>query len=713
MNRSKLYNLSILFTILTLSLWSVYLFAPTYFQSLDTTVRDFFFKFRGTQTPSDSIVIVDIDEKSIKALGQWPWEREKFARILKNLTQMEAGIIGLDIVFSEQDKTSPQTIAKRWHLKGDHLPNYDAILAKTVATTPTILGYVFDFDMPNGNEAPNIPLIVIEKAKPKQEFLPEAKGVLTNIKQIQNAAYSSGFINNIPDQSGVVRSVPTLIRYDMEVYTSLAFELYRLAMGAQKITINYSKAGIENILLKEHSIPTDRFGRIYLNFKGGAKTYRYISAIDVYNKTVDPKLIKNNFIFIGTSAFGLMDLRATPLDSVMPGVEIHATILDNLLNHDMLHKPNWSELADLVAIALIVFIVVFLYSRFGFFVLILLFFTTLIGVLWFYYHLLFWHHIVLNILFPILAFIFSIIGTLAINYRFEFKQKELIKNSFSKKVSKQVMEDLLEHSSDDHFSSKEVVATIYFCDIRSFTTISETLASPKKITDLLNLYMDKLVFFIQKHSGTVDKFIGDAIMAYWNAPLPVQNHADEALQAALEQLEHKKMINQTIKNRFGFEIDFGIGINTGEVVVGEIGSKGRSDYTMIGDAVNLASRLEGLCKTYQTSLIISEFTKEQLTYEYTMILLDTVIVKGKHEPVKIYEVLHKGLPDSKEEQEIKAYNKAHHLYMQANFQEAQEAFEQLSKLYKKYLYSLYAKRCAKLIDQKIENFDGVFRLTSK
>ncbi len=323
---------------------------------------------------------------------------------------MQAGIIGLDIIFSEKDKTSPVTIAKEWHLQGKNLPDYDAVLAHTVASTPTILGYIFDFNEKNDNEAPDLPLIVIEKSKPKKEFLPEAKGVLTNIPEIQNAAYSSGFINNIPDESGVIRSVPTLIRYDMEVYTSLAFELYRLGRGAKKITINYSKAGVNNLRVKDTVIPTDRFGRVYLNFKGPAKTYRYISAIDVYNRSVDPDLLKNKFVFIGTSAYGLMDLRATPLDNVMPGVEIHATLLDNLLNGDMLQKPNWSEVADIFAIVVIVFAVVFIYSRLNFFILIPVFLATFAGAFWFYYYLLFTRHIIINEVFPIFAFIFSIIG---------------------------------------------------------------------------------------------------------------------------------------------------------------------------------------------------------------------------------------------------------------------------------------------------------------
>jgi len=209
---------------------------------------------------------------------------------------------------------------------------------------------------------------------------------------------------------------------------------------------------------------------------------------------------------------------------------------------------------------------------------------------------------------------------------FEFRQKEMVKQSFSKKVSKQVMEDLLEHPDSLNLSSKEVEVTIYFSDIRSFTTISEMLKSPKRITDFLNYYMDIMVQSVEKNSGTVDKFIGDAIMAYWNAPLKVENHADKAVQTALHQIEQRDFLNKRIGSEFGFDVDYGIGINTGDVVVGEIGSKGRSDYTIIGDAVNLASRLEGLCKAYKVRLVVSEFTVRSLVQNYVMQLLDIVKV---------------------------------------------------------------------------------------
>ncbi|MCF6310245.1 MAG: adenylate/guanylate cyclase domain-containing protein [Sulfurimonas sp.] len=711
---SKTKVLILLFLLLSILLSSAYLFLPAHFQSLDNRVRDFYFKFRGPEKASEQIVIVDIDEKSIKALGQWPWERDKIAQILNNLTAYGAGIIGLDIVFAEADKTSPKKLARQWGVNSKNLPDYDLILSQTIAATPTILSYIFDFDTKEHlNEAPQVPAIFIEKHKKTTEYIPQAVGVLTNLSIIQDAGYSSGYMNNIPDDSGIIRSVPLMIKYDDVIYPSLAFEMHRIASSANKVITTYSKAGIEDIKMGKQHIKTDRFGRLYLNFRGPFKSYKYISAVDIFNNTIKKEDIEGKFILIGTSAYGLMDLRSTPMDSVIPGIEIQANLIDNLLNDDMLVKPSWGEIADLIIMILILFIVIFIYSRFNILSLLIIYTTSFISILFLNYYLLFSQHLILNSIFPLITMIVSLVAILGVNYVFEFRQKELVKNSFSKKVSKQVMDDLLKNPESTNFTSREVETSIYFSDIRGFTSISEELKSPKRITDFLNFYMDAMVKSIEKNHGTIDKFIGDAIMAYWNAPLEVENHADKAVLTALEQIDKRDILNETINDRFGFDVDYGIGINTGDVVVGEIGSQGRSDYTIIGDSVNLASRLEGLCKPYQVRLIISEFTKARLTQKYIIQLLDIVKVKGKNEPVKIYEVISSGIASEDKQIELDTYNKAHMLYCESNFEEATKLFENLYKTYEKYLYQLYTQRCKQLLDTGVKDFDGVFEFTTK
>jgi len=709
-NRYKI--LSLLFILVTSILITSYLYLPSYFQSLDNRVRDFYFQFRGDEKASDAIVIVDIDEKSLAKLGQWPWERDKVARILTNLTDAGAGIIGLDIVFAEVDKTSPKKFAQQWHLKGKNLPDYDDILAKTISTTPTILGYMFDFDTKNTKDAPQIPAIFIQKNK-IDTFMPQALGVLPNIEIIQNSAYSSGFMNNIPDESGMIRSIPMLIEFDDMVFPSLAFEMYRVAMQTNKLIIQYNQSGIEDIRLQKQHIKTDRHGRMFLNFRGKFRSYHYISASDIYDNKIKKEDIEGKFVLIGTSAHGLMDMRSTPMDSVIAGVELHANMIDNLLNDDMLFKPYWGEMADIIIILFISFIIIFLFSSFSLSWIILISIFSGIGILSFYYYLLFTHLIILNTIFPLFAFLLSLMGVLSIKYFFESRLNEIIKGSFAKKVSKQVMDELLKNPEDDVLSAKVVETTIYFSDIRGFTTISEKLKSPARIMEFLNFYMDAMVKVIEKNHGTIDKFIGDAVMAYWNAPLKINNHADKAVLTALKQIQMRDTLNKTINKKYGFDIDYGIGINTGDVLTGEMGSSGRSDYTIIGDAVNLASRLEGLCKPYKVRLIISEFTKNQLNKNYTIQLLDIVQVKGKDEPIKIYEVLSKGNLTKKKKFELDAYNEAHELYMKASFKDAKEKFNNLYEKYNKHLYNLYSQRCEELQTKDIKDFDGVFRFTTK
>jgi len=711
------YLVHTIFSILMAAgLSSLYLFLPNSYQTIDNSLRDLMFLYRGEIPPTGQVAIIDLDEKSLEELGQWPWERTIIAKILENATAAGAGIIGFDIVFAEDDRTSPDTFAKRMGLNSEDFPNNDKLFAQAIAKTPTIMGYVMDIDDDGAQnfEPPQIPAIFVERGLVGNSFVVESKGIITNIPVLQDNSYSSGFFNNIPDESGMIRSVPMVMRYDGQIYPSLSFEMLRIITESNRVNIYYGDSGVDGIELNDIYIPTDRYGRLFVNFRGKARTFDYISAVDIYNNTVDPNRINGKLLLVGTSAAGLLDLRSIPFDNVFPGVEVHANVLDNVLAGDFLARPSWAEAADILIILSIVILGGLIFTFLSAEWMVLAVFVGIYGLFELMYYLLFTEGIILNVLFPISTLVSTAAMSVLINYFFETRQKNLIRGSFAKKVSADVMEDLLNNPQSDVLAGKESEITVFFSDVRSFTTISEHLGSADKLIKLLNIYMTPMVEKIVEQYGTVDKFIGDAIMAYWNAPKVLEHHQDAAVTASLNQLKALPEVNKEIKELFGIEIDFGIGLNTGIATVGEMGSTGRSDYTVIGDPVNLGSRLEGLCKPYGVRLIISEFTKSGLTKEYVIRDLDLVRVKGKTEPVAIYEVIDFGKASLELQAELDLYNKALINYRNSHFKEAIVDFKELDKKYLgTKIYPMYVERCEQYMLNPPENFDGVYTFTTK
>jgi adenylate cyclase len=721
---------------------AIYLLFPQYHTTIENRTKDMFFLFRDTIEPKQNIYIVDIDEKSLAHFGQYPWERTILADILKKLTNAGVGIIGLDVMFPEEDRTSPHKFAEKFGLYGS-FSNYDEVFATTVANTPTILGYTFDLttkEFVYRENSPMIPASFIEDGLSEQnDFMIVANDIIVNIPTIQDKSYSSGFFNNTPDPSGIIRTVPLVIKYDDEIFPSLSFEMYRIIKGADAVSVHYGLNGIAGLSLKDIFIPTDRYGRLTLNFRGPGKTFEYISALDIYNEDFDKEKLKGSIVLVGTSAAGLLDLRATPFDSIYPGVEIHATAIDNLLSEDFLSKPSWVEGLDVVVIFGLVLLLSILFNLVSAnFVLILLPFIfggTFYGL----YYYIFENGIMINTLFPFIAILTTTIVLMIVNLFFEQNQKKLIKGKFAAKVSPAVMEDLINSEGDVMVGhSREI--TVMFSDVRNFTNISESMPDAKTLIEFLNEYMDPMTEIIMKYEGTVDKFIGDAIMAYWNAPTDVENHTDKAVAATMEQLHACFGINEKIKQdpRFtntvrmaagmGKEpIEIGLGLNTGEAVVGEMGSSGRSDYTAIGDPINLGARLESLCKYYNSQCNISNFTKERLDDEkYIFRFLDLVTVKGKSEPIEIWQIhdFDSGFDGrylfevSKERilEELYLYHSAIDLYKNAHFSEALEIFKEVNSWEdktNKNVYDMYIERCEHYIEEPPTNFDGVFKHTTK
>ena len=332
-----------------------YLKFPNFFAPFEYKIKDFMFVARGEFKGNDNIVIIDIDEKSLKELGQWPWSRDKVARLLQNLADYGIGIVGLDVVFAEPDNSSPKKVLQKLGMPHENIADYDDVLGKTIAETPTIVGYVFalsdDGIIPEGH--PKSSAIIIEQNKPELSYLIKPHRAILNVPQVQKNAYSNGYFNTVPDNDGIVRSIPLIMEYDGILYPSLSLEMMRLVLEQTKITIQYDEKGVSQILLGDLAIPTDFYGRMLVNYRGPQKSYRYIPATDIYHKRVDPLHVEGKIALLGTSAAGLLDLRSIPFDSVYPGVEVHANALDNILNKEFISKPIWAVGADMVSIALV------------------------------------------------------------------------------------------------------------------------------------------------------------------------------------------------------------------------------------------------------------------------------------------------------------------------------------------------------------------------
>ena len=698
---------------LSIFLSSIYLFFPNLPNSFDNKLRDYLFTFRGEIPNSGNVVIIDIDEVSLEKLGQWPWSRNKISQIVENLTNANIGIIGFDVVFAENDNSSPHLIFKKFGVEKKDIPNYDLQFAQTIANSPVILGYQFEMKESEhiNKNTPKIPAVFIEKYKNQnnEQHLIKGKGTILNIPEFQENSYSSGFFNNIPDQDGIIRSVPLIISYDDSIYPSLALEMIRVITNTKKVVIEYDEDGVSNVILNQLKIPTDRHGRTLVNFRGKERNFKYYSAIDIYNNNFDKQELEGKIALIGTSAAGLLDLRATPYESIYPGVEVHANVIDNILQGDFIYKTSWFDGANIAVIFTLSLLVILLitYTPFWLNPIIFLFFSSLTFVV--AYKLLFTYGMVLNIFFPLTTILLASILAIVFDYFYTLKKEEVIKAKFASKVSKNVMEELLKDVNNDTLKIQKKEITIFFSDIRDFTKISEYLDNPETLINYLNNYLTPMSEIVNKYDGTIDKYIGDCIMAYWNAPFEIENHANKAVDSALEQLEKLKEINKELVANKLPAVNIGIGLTTGIATVGEIGSVGRSDFTIIGDNVNIASRIESLCKYYGAKLIISQDTKDRLQNEenYIFKFLDFIQVKGKEKPIKIWEVINKNSYSEELVEELEKYSDAIELYYGQKFEEALKIFEELETSYNSKIYTIFKQRATSYLNNS-ETFSEVY-----
>ncbi len=704
---------------------------PLLLAGMDNRIADAMFHWRGRVATSGQVVIVDIDDASLARLGQWPWPRNIIARLVSRIHGAGARVVGIDSVFAEPDRSAPRVslqtlmpllrdpgaISELERLQKDEGLDYDMVLGRAVAGGPTVLSYVFNMVADNGNARP-FPGALIRLDSSGSRFdelaLIRGRGVLLNIDSVATAE-TEGFINVFPDPSGTVRRVPLLMEMDSVPYPSMAVEVARLGLGEEGITVHVSEQkfgeekGLRGISVGTHFIPTDDHGQMTVNFRGPMGSFPYLSAAEVLEGIHDAA-IKDRIVLIGFSAASLFDLRATPFSSIFPGVEVHATIIDNILEGDAFRHDLLTEIGLTYSLVvggglLLTLVLVTAGPLTGALAGGVLLALTVLGNYYFF----FLRQELVGVTYPLGAMVLVFMVVTLANYISEGRAKSFVQGALGRYVSPQVVEQLLRSPEKLSLAGELKVLTIFFSDIRGFTTISEAM-TPDQLAQFMNQYLTAMSDIIMEYKGTLDKFIGDAVMAIWGAPLDDEEHATHAVRAAFKMQDQLKVLRQEWATRNLPVLEIGIGINSGQVSVGNFGSKSRFDYTVMGDNVNLASRLESANKVYGTGIIISEFTRKAIGQRFFCRYLDKVRVKGKEEAVSIYEPLVEGEPDQALREEVTLFEQAVDAYQARRFVEALEMITALRTKNPLRLYSLYIYR----INGFLENpppadWDGVER----
>lgn len=680
---------------------ALYTWSPDFLRAIDLKFSDFRFKMRGEIKPNAQVAIVAIDEKSINELGRWPWSRYRIAELLHKLRDYNPKVVAFDITFSEPESDGA-----------------DRELGEALDKSRNpILGYFFRDDSTQEPPPESVKLIRRSSIKlikflgePRTDFLKEFNSADLNIAEIGAHAKGFGFFNAVPDEDGTVRRAQLLVEYKEEIYPSLNLEGMRRFLGGE-ILLTLASYGVDGLYIRQMQIPADETGQLLINYYGPGGTFATYSVVDILSGKVPTEALKDKLVFIGATEIGIADVKPTPFSPVFPGVETHATVAGNILDGSFLIKNSLTKALDIVLLMILPLALVFLLMRaqktfLGFFV-----FIAFVSLLLLGNYLLFTRlNTLLSILYPGLSLCFVYIFFEGYRNLVIESRNRYLRRAFSSYVSPELVTEILQDPDKLKLGGETKNITVLFSDIRGFTTLSE-LITPVTLVSILNSYLSPMTQIIMDEHGTLDKYIGDAIMAIFGAPVDVSNHPERACKAALYMLKNLEKLNQEWKERDWPHISIGIGINTGEAIVGNMGTDIRFEYTAIGDTVNLASRLEGLNKLYGTEIIISKSALEGLpSSQFFVRELDLVRVMGKEQPISIFELIDFHPGDPEKATLVSSFTDALQTYRERNFKAAWKKFADILKTFPGERPSiLYLKRCSEYIEQPPPaNWDGVF-----
>ncbi len=713
---------------------------------LDDQLYDFRLRATMPNTLDERIVIVDLDEKSLAEIGRWPWSRHVLAQLVDTLfDQQHIAVLGFDVVFAEPDKSSGLShlnamaqgefkdipMFQKRVLALEPKLDYDAIFARSLQNRPIVMGYYLNSGQ-DGHTSGVLPAPVITQEDLQNQTLGTTawSGYGANIPLLAQSAPVAGFFNPIVDIDGVVRSLPMIAEFNGNYYESTAMAVFRKLSGMPQVLAGFAAnpgqtkqmRTLNQIVLQKGDsilqIPVDSRGTALLPYRGAGGvhggSYRYVSATDVLNGRIPPHQLKNKIILLGTTAPGLMDMRVTPVGNVYPGVEAHANMISGLMDNTLPIRPDYAAGYEVTILLLAGLALAFILPMLSAMRAVILSAIIIAAVV----VLNVWLHLAYSLVLPLASQLVMGITAFALNmsygYFVESRSKRDLAQLFGTYVPPELVEEMLKEPDKYSMKATNSELTVMFCDMRGFTKMSEAM-EPTQLQALLTGVFSRLTHLIRSNRGTIDKYMGDCVMAFWGAPVKTPQHASLVIKSAMEMMQALNDINQEHQRQGIPEIGIGIGINTGLMCVGDMGSNIRRSYTVIGDAVNLGSRLEGLSKLYGVGIVVSESTRF-LAPEFQWQELDRVRVKGKAEAVSIYTPL---FPDANNlSQQIDILGQWHAFLQFYRAQQWYQASDLLDKLLlsqpNTVLYRLYLDRITSLRSQpSITGWDGVTNLDSK
>ena len=674
-----------------------------------------------------TIVILDIDEKSLANEGRWPWSRHKLAELVSTLAEYGVVVVAFDVVFSEPERNPVNEVNRHlenhkidWKIpqRWREIADGDQGFARHISDLDVVLGYFFQDEV--SIQVGQLPSPIYQLSTQQQHDLVtiEKPGYAANLAVLQQAAAGAGFVSTFADADGVIRRSPLVIRHGDSLYPSLSLATIMSYLFVNKIEVSTLPLGNVEVMTAitagGQRARTDVNGQVIIPYRGRQHSFPYISVTDVLQKKVDLSQLEGAIVLVGTTAIGLADLRTTPVGNQYPGVEVHANIIRSLLSGEFPYRPEWEAGLTLSILVFLGGLLSLWLPRLGPVAAIILSVLTLsIAVTGNFY---LWHVYRLDLPIASICLLILVLTVLNLAYGYlrESASKRLLKGMFNQYVPQAHIDRMLADPEAYQFSGESKELTVLFADIRSFTTISEHL-SAADLKSMLNQYFTPITKIIFDHEGTIDKYVGDMVMAFWGAPLDDKQHAHNGILSAIAMQKATLELSKAFVERGLPEIKIGIGLNTGIMNVGDMGSSYRRAYTVLGDAVNLGSRLESITKFYGAEILVGERTAQRCP-GIAFSFIDRIQVKGKDEAIAVYKPL--GLKSEATQQaqnELSEFTQAYICYLKQSWQQALALFQKLQLDYpNSSIYKIYLDRIENLrLQPTSQDWDGVFRHTSK